>query len=320
MFIFGSFTPDRHDSSSKVFSASYNNNTIVGRTGDEAGDQELTDLISMLVRHPECPKFICRKLYRWYVNSNVTPEIETQVITPLAEFFAGNSNNFAIAPVVKKLLQSDIFFAKQNVGAIIKSPAEFMIGSLRLFNQWIPDPANELAASQKLMNYVNYSMTTLQLNLLDQPSVFGSPAYYQTGFSKNWINETTIGLRGARTDTLVYPSLELKPGIKLGIDVLGMLKGLQPDFSDITKSPAISCEDVLELFSKNLFSIGITQSQKDFLIDSIMMMKSSPRSTWVREWDAYRAAPTESTKESAILWRCRALLKYMLRMGEFQLF
>lgn len=314
------FNPTRHDITNKVFSAKYNNTIIIGRSGADAGELELRDLITMLLNHPESPKFICRELYRWYINPNVTAEIEDEVIKPLAAFFAGSSNNFAIAPVVKMLLTSNIFYDTRNIGAIVKSPAELLIGSVRLFNQPVPDYTTDYVAFQRMMSFLSSGMNALQLNLLNQPSVFGSLPYYQTGFSKNWINETTIGQRGVRTDFFVYPYLEIKPGYILGVDLLARLKQIQPNFSDVSGTPGITCEQVLAELTKNLFVFELPQAQKDFLIDSIMMMKSAARTTWVREWDAYRALPTDVNRQNIILWRCRTLLKYLLRMAEYQLF
>jgi uncharacterized protein (DUF1800 family) len=318
---FGSFfEPSRHDESSKVFSSKYDNTTISGRTGSTAGEIELNELITMLLRHPESPKFICRKLYRWYINPNVTQEVEEQVIVPLASFFSSSANNYAIAPTLKKLLTSNVFFDSRNVGAIVKSPSEFMIGAMRLFDQPVPDLNSDFGAFQKMTSFLSDSMNMLQLNLLNQPSVFGSLPFFQTGYSKNWINETTLGQRGSRTDILVYPSFLIKPGYTLGIDILSKLTNIQQNFSDISGTPAITCEAVLAELSRNLFAVALTQQQKDFLIDSIMMMKSSPRTTWVREWDAYRSSPSDISRQNTILWRCRALMKYMLRMAEYQLF
>ncbi|ACT91319.1 DUF1800 domain-containing protein [Dyadobacter fermentans] len=314
------FNPDRHDTSTKTFSTKYNSASIQGRSGPTAGDEELKDLVDMLLQHPETPKFICRKLYRWYVNPNVTDEIEQQVIIPLASFFASSGNNFKIAPLLKKLLSSEIFYDVRNIGAIIKSPAELMIGTLRLFNQPVPDITTEYVSFKTMMNYVLSSMNAMQLSFLNQPSVFGSLPYYQTGYSRNWINGTALGLRGSRMDGLVSPSLQIKPGYLLGVDILGKLKAIQPNFANVAASPAITCEQVLAEFSKNLYAVELSQAQRDFLIDKIMMMNSSPRTTWVKEWDAYRAAPTDATKQNTILWRCRTLLRYMLRMAEYQLF
>ena len=314
------FNADRHNTADKIFSSKYNGTTIKGRSGETSGDAELSDLVNMLLSHPETPKFICRKLYRWYINPNVTQEIEDQVIIPLANLFASPSNNFAITPVLKKLLTSNIFFDSSNIGAIVKSPSEFIIGTLRLFAQPVPNITTEYGPFRTMMNFINNSMINLQLNFLNQPSVFGSLPYYQTGYSRNWINGTTLGLRGYRTDSLIYPSLQIKPGYLLQIDVLKILIFLQPNFPDVANTPAISCEQVLAEFSKNLYTHELSQTQKDFLIDKIMMMNSSPRTTWIREWNAYRTSPTDTAKQNTILWRCRTLTKHMLRMAEYQLF
>ena len=314
------FTATRHDTTDKTFSAHYNGTVIAGRSGDSGGDEELGDLVEMLLRHPETPKFICRKLYRWYVNPNVTQDIEDGVIVPLANFFKSTANNFAIAPVVGKLLKSQIFFDTRNIGAIVKSPSELMIGTLRFFDQRVPDITQEPAAFRTMMTFLANSMDAMQLNLLNQPSVFGSIPYFQTGYSKNWINETSLGLRGDGTDKFVNPTLTIKPGYLLGADIIARLTAIQPNFSDVSGTPSITCEDVLAELSKNMFATDLDQAQKDFLIDSIMMMNSSSRTTWVREWDAFRADPTNVNKKGTINWRCRALLKYMLRMAEYQLF
>ena len=314
------FNPDRHDTSNKNFSSKYNNTVITGLSGSESGNSELVSLVNMLLSHPETPKFICRKLFRWYVSATVTQEIEDQVIVPLANLFASSTNNFAITPILKKLLTSNIFFDIGNRGAIVKSPSEFIIGTIRIFGQPVPDITTDYIPFRTMITFLSNSMTTQQLNFLNQPSVFGSIPYYQTGYSKNWINGTTLGLRGYRTDTLVFPSIEIKPGYILGIDILNWLTTVQPNFSDVAGTPAITCEEVLAEFLKNLFANELSQTQKDFLIDNIMMMNSSPRTTWVREWNAYRTSPADIAKQGTILWRCRAVLKHVLRMAEYHQF
>lgn len=314
------FNPDRHETSDKAFSSKYNSTVIAGRSGSGAGEAELADLVSMLLGHPETPKFICRKLYRWYVNNNVTQEIEDNVIVPLANFFASPANNYSITPVLRKLLTSEIFFDQRNSGAIIKSPAELLIGAVRIFDIAVPNQTTEYKPFLNMMSFLASSMYMLQLNFLNQPSVFGSLPFYQTGYSRNWINGTTLGLRGSRTDSLVYPFVELDAGKLLGIDILARLREAQPNFTDVAGTPAITSEQALAALSKNVFAVDLTQTQKDFLMDSIMLMNSSPRTTWVHEWNAYRADPSDMNRQNTILWRCRALLKHMLRMAEYQLF
>jgi hypothetical protein len=162
-------------------------------------------------------------------------------------------------------------------------------------------------------------MRDLQMDLIEQPSVFGYEPYYQTGYSKIWVNNTTMAFRNDFTDILVWRYTMIKPDYRLGIDVLAWATALQPNFSDVTGTPAISCVDVQNEFSKNLFANELFQSQKDFLIDTIMM-QGVPRSSWTIEWNAYRTTPTSANRKNAVTFRLQNLMKYMLRMAEYHIF
>lgn len=318
------FTLSKHDTTNKTFSAKYNNTVITGRATNPsatvtAGDAELADLVTMLLNHPQTPRFICRKLYRWYINPNVTQAIEDNVIGPLAQFFSSAENNYAIQPVIVKLLTSQILFDDANIGAIVKSPAELAVGSLRFFNQPVPDMTTDYDAFKNYFDFVFWRMRDLQLALIDQPSVFGYEPYYQTGYSKIWMNTTTIALRSDYTDAFIWRWLTIKPGYKMGIDLVAWATSLQPNFSDVSGTPAITCVDVQNGFSKNLFARDLFQSQKDFLIDTIMM-QGIPRNSWTFEWNAYRTTPTDTNRRNAVNWRLQNLMKYMLRMAEYQIF
>jgi uncharacterized protein (DUF1800 family) len=309
------YTPSRHDTSDKTFSSYYGNRVIQGRTGSTGGDIELRELIDMLLLHPEAARFICRKLYRWYINHNVTQEIENNVIIPLASFFSSAENNFQIQPVLVKLLTSQVFYDVSNIGSMIKSPSEFLVGALRFFNQPVPDRTTQIAGYRKYMEFVYWGMSGMQLRLLDQPAVFGSPPYYQIGFSKNWINGATLILRSAHMDELVYPNRVIHPGYILGIDLMGWVKTLQPNFDDVDGTPAIACEVVYEAFTKNLFAVEIGEAQKNYLIDTIMM-EGMNRSYWKGYFNAYRRNPADS----GALFMVTRLMRYLTRMAEYQIF
>ncbi|GAB2541601.1 DUF1800 domain-containing protein [Spirosoma aerophilum] len=318
------FTDNLHDATDKQFSAHYGNTVIRGRAvsnpgTSSAGDAEMSELVEMLLRHPNCPRIICRKLYRWYVNPTVTADVETNIIIPLATFFASPSNNFEIRPVIEKLLTSQAFFDSAVIGAMIKSPLELTIGSLRFFNQPIPDPVTDSVAFRKYFEFVFYQTTDMQMSLIDQPSVLGYDPYYQTGFSKLWINTSTIGLRGNLTDAFIWRWLEIKPGYTIGIDLVAWVTAQQPNFSDVSGTPPITCADILASLLRNLYMVDLFQSQQDFLIDTIMM-QGVPRTDWLFEWNAYRRNPTDLGSRFTVLWRLQTLMRYMLRMAEYQVF
>lgn len=324
------FTVARHDTANKTFSANYGNTTITGRNTATAGDLELTDLVNMLLAHPQTAKFICRKLYRWYVNPHVTQAIEDAVITPLATFFASTGNNWAIQPVVVKLLTSQHFFDVSNIGSIVKSPADLIVGAIRFFGQPVPDTTTDYVAFGKLMDFMQWRMSQLQMNTLDQPTVFGFEPYFQIGYSKNWMNTTTVALRNEFTDSLIWRWFEVKPGYNLGIDVLAKATALQTNFSNVpsatnpTGTAAITCEAVLAAFTTDLLATDLFQTQKDFLIDTIMM-QGIPRTSWGFEWNAYRTAVVTNSgdlylKRNGVTWRLQNLMRYTLRLAEYHVF
>lgn len=313
-----SFNATLHDTTDKTFSSAYGNKVIKGRSGDTAGDDELKDLINMLLAHPECPKFIVRKIYRYFVNNNVTDDIETNVIIPLADRFV--KENFNIMPVIRSLLSSDIFYDENNIGAIIKSPAEFVIGTMRHFDQKVPDMKTDSNAFMRMMLFQYQYMERLQMNFLDQPSVFGSVPYYQTGFSTNWINGSTLGIRGACSDAFAVPYWPIRDTTKIGVDWIAWLKVLQPNFYSPATTPTITAETAFNEMVKGLFVFELDAAKKNFLIDTIMM-RGTPRATWEFELKGLRSSTTNiGVYRDGLTARCQTVMKYMLRMAEYQVF
>ncbi|MEZ0607265.1 DUF1800 family protein [Fibrella sp. WM1] len=324
------FTSSKHDSTNKTFSAKYNNTVITGRTGTSAGDLELADLVTMLLNHPQTSRHICRKLYRWYVNDTVTTDVETNVIVPLAQLLV--SSNYQIQPVVEKLLTSQVFFDAANVGSLVKSPADFVIGMLRFYELPIA-PTTPVINFRKTMEYVYNKLRDLQLDLLDQPSVFGYDAYYQTGYTKLWSNTNTMAVRSDVSDRFSN-SYTVYQTTLLNINPLARATALQPSFGDIPAStsqapntPPITCVQILDSFLTNLLATDLIQVQKDFLIDTIMM-QGLPRSSWEFEWNTYRRTVTYpanytasaiTNAKNAVNNRLKALQRALLRLAEYHI-
>jgi uncharacterized protein (DUF1800 family) len=333
------FTLNNHDISNKVFSNKYgvNGTTITGVNAQNGGDLELDALINMLLLHPETAKFICRKLYKWYVNPVVTQDIETNVIIPLADFFKSPANNFAIEPVLKKLLISDIFYDSNNIGAIIKSPLELTGGSLRHFGFTIPNMATDTIAFRKYFDYLDWQMYTMQMSLIDQPSVFGWEPYYQPALSRAWIASSTIALRYNYTDQYIWGWYDVSPTYSLGIKVVDIAKSLETNFLlPTTPTPTTpfnaTVELILETFTEKLFVNNLFQPQKDFIIDTIMM-QGIPRTSWRFEWNGFRKASYDiaqnpplitqqqyNDRYNGVRWRLQLMMRYLLRMAEYQVF
>lgn len=334
---YSEFILNNHDITTKSFSDNYGFTEITGINNPSTGETELNALVDMLMDHEEAPKFICRKLFKWYVNPVVTQDIETNVIIPLANFFKSPANNFAIEPVVKKLLISDIFYDVNNIGAIIKSPLELAAGSLRHFGFQVPNMQTDTIAFRKYFEYVDWQMYTMQMSLIDQTSVFGWEPYYQSALSRAWIASSTIALRYNYTDQYIWGWYDVSPTYDLGIKVVDIAKALEPNFLLSTTPNAstpftATTELILEKFTEKLFVNPLFQAQKDFIIDKIMM-QGIPRTSWRFEWNGFRKAsydiaqnPPAITQQqynnsyNGVRWRLQLMMRYLLRMAEYQVF
>ncbi|GAB3693209.1 DUF1800 domain-containing protein [Spirosoma flavus] len=301
------FRANRHDTTDKKFSAAYKNTIIKGRTGADAGLAELTDLVDMLLTNPETPRYICRKLYRWFINFDIPDAIETNFIQPLADLF--RQSNFELKPVVSALLQSQHFFDESVRGAVIKSPMDLVVGTFRFWGLQAPDPAQStanLTAYYQIGNYLYSRLKEQQQDILNPPTVFGWTAYYLNDYYQQWINSTTLGLRGFFADALTTNALKLNG--KLAVDVLAYAKTL----SDPTDPAKLVNEAVTQLVA-----IPLDQAQKDFLTDTVLL-SSIPRYEWIIEWNDYIKAPNDSAKRQAVQMKLTAFMQYIFRMAEYQ--
>lgn len=302
--ISSSFKASRHDTTDKTFSATYQNTLIKGRSGATAGLDELNDLLDMILKNVETPRYICRKLYRWFINADITATVETNFIQPLADLF--RKNNFEIKPVLSALLQSQHFFDESLRGAIIKSPTDLVVGTFRFWNVQAPSPTQNITGFYQIGSYINARVVEEQQDLLNPPTVFGWTAYYQTGYYQQWINSTTLGLRGYFGDSLTTNALKLNG--KPAIDILAYAKTLS--------NPSDAAKLVNDLTTQ-LLALSLDQTQKDFLTDTILL-NSIPRYEWTSEWNDYINAPSDTAKKQAVQLKLTAFLQYIFRMAEYQ--
>ncbi len=300
-----SFIINRHDKTDKIFSAAYGNTVIKGVSDSTAGLGELNQLVTMLLANPETPRYICRRLYRWFVNSDITADVETNVIQPLADIF--KTNDFNIKPVLQALLTSTHFFDSTLRGAIIKSPTDLVLGTMRFWGTTIPAMSSDPTGFYTLTNYAFARAREEQQDVLDPPTVFGWTAFYQSDYYQQWINSTTLGYRGSYTDTLTLGAYKLNG--KVVIDILPLIQTLP--------TPADPVKLVTDLTAL-LLAVPLSSAQLTFLTDTVLL-NNLPQYEWPAEWNAYIAAPTDTAKRNAVLTKLTGLLQYIFRMAEYQL-
>ena len=301
------FKPTKHHTGNKTFSAFYNNKVITGKTGT-SGEQELDELLDMLFDQEELSKFICRKIYRFFVYYTINEQVESQVIIPLAAIF--RQQNYDIKPVLSALFKSEHFYHPLNIGCLIKSPVDFLGGLLREFNVKFPDISLYYADVYSLWRTIGTNALNQGEEIGNPPNVAGWPAYYQEPqFHQLWINSNSLPQRNKFSDTMISTGFS-RNGRKIIIDVLTYVTSM-PDPGDPDKL-------VSQLVS-NLFMLEISQNSKDFIKKEMLLSGQDSDAYWTSAWNNYITNPTNTTNRNIVQTRLQSLLKYLMNLPEYQL-
>lgn len=141
------------------------NKTVLGQTGPFDGDQ----VLDILLARPETATFVTTKLWREFVSDTPDPAR----IAPIAAQF--RASHYDIKVALHGLFMSDAFWDDGDRGVLVKSPVEFVVGTLRAFDIGYDNTAP--FAGQ---------IRTLGENLFYPPNVKGWPG------GTIWINSSTL--------------------------------------------------------------------------------------------------------------------------------
>lgn len=154
--------------------------TFMGKTGNFNGE----DIMSMLLEKRETAWFICNKLYKYLVNEVPDPAH----VNAMADIFY--HSGYEIKPLLEFVFTSAWFYDEKNMGNLVKSPVEFLVGLNRQFYLTYQKP-EVLLQFQRVLGQV----------LFYPPNVAGWPG------GRNWIDSSSLMYR------LKIPSTLLNGGL-----------------------------------------------------------------------------------------------------------
>jgi len=154
------YRPFLHDDGQKA---------VFGRSGDLNGD----DVLDALLARPETSRFVVAKLWREFVSPAPANEHERAELERVARTF--RETGYSVRAALRDLLLTEAFWAPVNRGALVKSPAEFVVGTMRQFHVEYSDPLPFVLA-----------MGQLGQDLFAPPNVKGWPG------GEAWISSKTL--------------------------------------------------------------------------------------------------------------------------------
>jgi hypothetical protein len=297
---------ERHDTTDKQFSEFYGNRLIAGKLGAE-GVQELDELLDMIFESNETAFYLSRRLYQFFVYSEIDATAEQNVIAPMAEIL--RSNNYEILPVLEALLKSEHFFDTLNYGALIKSPLDHLLGLWRTLEVQSPDPGNP-TMDYWISRSMIWNMANKGLEIADPPSVSGWPAYYQAPqFDKAWITTDTISSRASTSDSLVYWGFWVNQNTQIPANLLTFISGL-----DQPEDPSKLLNELSEMFLG--MPLGVNEIDE---LKTILVSGQIEDRYWTNAWNDYVNDPGNEEYKLIVETRLKSLFQRLLQRGEFQL-
>lgn len=286
-----------HDTTAKTLSSHFGNAVITNNLGNE-----YEDYVDVIFQQNEVANYICRKLYRYFVNFDITTAVETNVISEMASTLI--TNGYEILPVLTELFTSQHFYDIAVRGSNIRGPIEMMFSIL---NSTESQPSHNFATNMEMLETVYYLNGLLGQNYASPPSVAGWPAYYQEpSFSRLWINSTTLKNRFSISSWLsIYSGIDVN-GDKYKIDALQFVDNLS------TPNNAIAViDDTCDVF----FTKDIGSTLKDILKG--ILTNGQPDFEWTMQYDDYVANSNDPTFSDPVRARVELVLDQVFRMPQF---
>ena len=113
--------------------------TVLGRTGNLTG----THVLEEICAQPQSGQFICGKVWMFFASENPSPEL----VEGLASVFRRNGSTFK--PVLRAMFRSEEFYADSAIRTQVKSPVQWLVGSVKMLERELPPPmvANQVTRS-----------------------------------------------------------------------------------------------------------------------------------------------------------------------------
>lgn len=150
------------------FQHDFGSKTVLGKTGNFDG----TEVLDILLDQKETAKYITRKIYKFFVNE----KIDEAKVEWLADRF--HKSDYEISKLMEDIFTSDWFYDEKNIGSLIKSPIELLVGIQRMLPMKL-DNEEALMLLQRILGQL----------LFYPPNVAGWPG------GKAWIDSSSLMMR-----------------------------------------------------------------------------------------------------------------------------
>lgn len=288
------FIPNRHDTSDKQLSNRFNNVVI-----QDGGEDEYKNVIGIILQQDETARYICKRLYIWFVGSNIDTNVESNVIEPMAALM--RDNNYDVKPVLEALLKSEHFYDASIRGCMMNHPIDFFFKLFNSFEIIIPD---NILSKYRVWTGIYRKLLTLDMVVLSHPSVAGWKAFYQgPQYYDMWANSVSLPIREGIINDLLKGTMVAQQSIR--IDTLTVVSKLANPYDP---------NELINDLSNLLFPFPISTNQVEHLKN--VLIPGLPDFEWSVEYGEHIGDPEDDDKRLSVENKLVALFGAILKMPE----
>jgi uncharacterized protein (DUF1800 family) len=194
---------NQHDNTAKTIYAG----TPYQTSGNLSGE----DVITIIANRPAAARYLTWKLWNFFVYPLSTSAADKATIDKFAKVYL--DNNHSIKELVRAIFTSDEFFSERAFFALVKQPAELVVGALRMIGGTY-QPGTTLTDPARTSNTPATSSRNMGQDLFGPPDVSG------WDFNLGWVNTASMLERCNYTNTLATTRNTTNPGVFITSDQL----------------------------------------------------------------------------------------------------
>lgn len=157
----------------------FDEKTFLGRTGNF----DTEDVVEIILQQDACAEFVSRKLYRFFVREEISPELNAELAAILRD------NGYDVATLLEAIFLSRDFYSSASYATQIKGPVQLAVSTYRKLGlSGVPRASR-------------FSLATGQLG----QTIFHPPNVAGWKGGRTWINPSTLIDRQNFVRRLLFP-------------------------------------------------------------------------------------------------------------------
>jgi uncharacterized protein (DUF1800 family) len=182
---------NQHDNTAK---------TIYGQTSNFTGE----DVITLVSARQATARYLVWKLFNFFVYPLTSSGADKNTINKFASIYL--NNNHSIKELVRAIFTSDEFFSERAFFSLVKQPAEFVVGAIRMLGGSY-NPGTSIGDQRRVSQVPQVASRNMGQDLFGPPDVAG------WDFNLGWVNTASMLERFNYANVFLTTRNTANPGI-----------------------------------------------------------------------------------------------------------